>query len=128
VVPGLIPVEPDGDKVARARAASIYVESGNVYLPTPGGGYEAQRTRYWRGVAATPRSWLPLDAVVSAWVSAFVDQWSVFPKGANDDDVDAGSQAIRRLAANGDVMGRLRRLEIDEAGLTEAATAAAARY
>jgi len=34
-VPGLIAVNPEGGKMARAQAASPQVEAGNVYLPHP---------------------------------------------------------------------------------------------
>jgi len=35
VIPGLIPVEPKGSKVARAQACAPYIEAGNVHLPDP---------------------------------------------------------------------------------------------
>ena len=34
-IPGLIGVNPDGGKIARAQAVSPQCESGNVYLPHP---------------------------------------------------------------------------------------------
>ena len=34
-IPGIIPVNPEGGKVARAAAVSPLVEAGNVYLPHP---------------------------------------------------------------------------------------------
>ncbi|MBI3696540.1 MAG: phage terminase large subunit, partial [Acidobacteria bacterium] len=34
-IPGLIAVNPDGGKEARANAVSPQIESGNVYLPDP---------------------------------------------------------------------------------------------
>ncbi len=34
-IPGLLPVNPQGGKIARAAAVSPLVEAGNVYLPHP---------------------------------------------------------------------------------------------
>lgn len=70
-VPGLVPVEPAGDKVARASAISGFVEAGNVYLPEP--------------------------SPDRPWVGDLVAELASFPSGANDDQVDALSQALHRL-------------------------------
>lgn len=67
-VPGLIAVEPDGDKVARAIAASSTIEAGNVWVPN------------------------------EPWGDEVIDAWTFVPNGDNWDDVDAGSQAIRYLS------------------------------
>lgn len=69
-VAGLIPVEPDGSKEARARAVTPFVESGSVRLPAP---------------------------ELCPWVGGFVDEHAAFPNGSHDDQVDATSQAINRL-------------------------------
>ena len=80
-VPGVIGVDPKGDKVARARAAAPLLEAGNLYLPgapSPDGqGYDRVRT---------PR-----------WVQSFVEECAAFPNVAHDDQVDAFSQAMTRL-------------------------------
>ena len=34
-IPGILPVNPEGGKVARAAAVSPLIEAGNVYLPHP---------------------------------------------------------------------------------------------
>lgn len=68
---GLIAVEPEGGKVARAQAVSPQIEAGNVYLPDPG---------------EVP------------WVDAFVEECVAFPNGAHDDQVDAMTQALLRFA------------------------------
>jgi predicted phage terminase large subunit-like protein len=34
-VPGLVPVEPLGGKIARAEAVSPFLKAGNVHVPTP---------------------------------------------------------------------------------------------
>lgn len=68
-VTGLIAVNPEGGKIARAHAASPVVESNNVYLPHP---------------------------ALHAWVNTFIDSCAGFPNAANDDDVDAFTQAVIR--------------------------------
>lgn len=69
-VPGLIPIEPDGSKLARAHAVTSYWEAGNIYLPHPD---------------------------EAPWVKELVAELTIFPAGANDDQVDALTQAVRRL-------------------------------
>lgn len=69
-IPGMIAVTPEGGKESRAQAVSPYVEAGNVYLPNPD---------------------------LFPWVKEFVEEYAFFPRGAHDDDVDAGTQALRRL-------------------------------
>jgi len=69
-VPGLIPVEPEGGKIARANAVSPYVESGNVFLPS---------------LQHAP------------WINDFLEEYASFPHGRNDDQVDAGTQALAHL-------------------------------
>jgi predicted phage terminase large subunit-like protein len=69
-VPGLIPVEPDGSKLARAHAVTAYWEAGNVWLPHPD---------------------------IAPWVKDLVAELTTFPAAPNDDQVDALSQALRRL-------------------------------
>jgi predicted phage terminase large subunit-like protein len=76
VVPGIVPVQPEGGKLARARAVQPLVEAGNVYLPNP----------------------RPHGTLVPgrAWVEDFVHQLTVFPRAAHDDDVDAFTQLLVR--------------------------------
>jgi predicted phage terminase large subunit-like protein len=69
-VGGMLPIEPRGSKLARAQAVSPLVEAGNVYLPSS-----------------------------APWLSDFLDEFAVFPFGANDDQVDAFSQGLDYLAA-----------------------------
>lgn len=69
-VPGIIPEEPQGSKLARAHAVSPLVEAGNVWIPEP---------------------------ELCPWVAEFVDEHAAFPNGANDDMVDTTSQALNRL-------------------------------
>lgn len=69
-VPGIIPIEPDGSKLARAHAITSYWEAGNVWLPHPD---------------------------LNKWVKELVAELTAFPASANDDQVDALTQALRRL-------------------------------
>ena len=60
-----IAVNPKGGKVARVNAVSSAIESGHVYLPEG-----------------------------APWVPGFIDQFTAFPAGKNDDMVDSASQAL----------------------------------
>jgi len=66
-IPGLIPVEPEGGKVARANAVAPFIEAGNVFLPDP---------------------------QHAPWIHDFVEECAAFPGGRHDDQVDAMSQAL----------------------------------
>lgn len=69
-VPGLVPVEPKGSKLARVNAWAPLAESGHM--------------------------WLPADHLAS-WVDAYIDECATFPNGAHDDQVDQTSMAADRL-------------------------------
>lgn len=69
-VPGIVPVEPDGGKEARAAAVSPLVEAGNVWLPT---------------------------SELAPWSDTVIEECAGFPTAAHDDDVDSLSQALNRL-------------------------------
>lgn len=73
-ISGLIAVNPEGGKVARAQAVSPQIEAGNVYLPHP---------------------------TIAPWIDAFIEECAAFPNGAHDDMVDAMSQALNRLRSGG---------------------------
>lgn len=75
-IPGIIPVEPDGGKIVRAQAVAPYFESGNVYLP---------------------------HHTIAPWSGEVIEEYKTFPNGLHDDDVDATTQAINKLAAGGTV-------------------------
>ena len=66
---GILPVNPEGGKVARAMAVSPLIEAGNVYLPHPS---------------------------IAPWVNDFIEECAAFPNGARDDQVDATTQALLR--------------------------------
>lgn len=67
-ITGIVAVNPEGGKEARAHAVSPEVEAGNV--------------------------WLPRDA---AYTDGYLYEMGVFPNGAHDDQVDATTQALNRL-------------------------------
>jgi predicted phage terminase large subunit-like protein len=69
-VPGLIAINPEGSKEARAHAVTHFHEGGNVYLPDPN---------------------------IHPWVFEFIDEHSSFPSADHDDQVDAGTQALARM-------------------------------
>lgn len=86
-IPGIVPVEPDGGKVARAAAVSPLVESRNVWLPDPA--IEADLTADPSIEDATPWPY--------AWVPDFIEEAAGFPTAAHDDQVDSMTQALNRL-------------------------------
>lgn len=67
---GMIAVEPDGGKIARANAAAPLFEAGNVFLPDP---------------------------AKCAWTQSYLYEMFIFPNGKHDDQVDATSQALNYL-------------------------------
>lgn len=72
-VPGIEAVTPQGGKESRANATASYHRAGNVFLPDP---------------ARHP------------WVHDYIEEHTSFPFGPHDDQVDAQSQAITRLASD----------------------------
>lgn len=66
-IPGIIAVNPEGGKEARANAVSPLYEAGNVYDPHP---------------------------ALQNWVEESWDSFVAFPTAAHDDDVDAATQAL----------------------------------
>jgi predicted phage terminase large subunit-like protein len=68
-ISGLIPIQPQGSKIARAQAASPIVEAGNVHLPEPN---------------------------QNPWVNDFIEECAAFKgtDGEINDQVDAMTQAI----------------------------------
>lgn len=70
-ISGLVAHNPRGDKVQRAFGVQGDLESGSLWVPDPGtAGFD---------------------------VRGFIDECAQFPNGANDDQVDAMTQAILRL-------------------------------
>lgn len=68
VIPGLIPVNPQGGKEARASAVQPLVIAGNIHIPT-----------------FTP------------WAAALIEEAAAFPNATHDDQVDALTQALTHL-------------------------------
>ena len=73
-ITGLIPVQPEGSKEARAHAVSPECESGNVFLPHP---------------------------QIAPWVWDFIEECAAFPNGKYADQVDTMTQAVNRLDSRG---------------------------
>lgn len=75
----LVPVKPLGSKISRATDASkamsmvAQCEAGHLYLPHP---------------------------AIASWVNDFIEEYTKFPFGKHDDQVDAGTQAIARLSSS----------------------------
>ena len=67
-IPGVLAIEPDGSKEARAYATQPIFASGNVWLP---------------------------DASLAPWIVDWVTEHKRFPRGIANDRVDAQTQAIR---------------------------------
>lgn len=67
---GIIAVQPEGSKSARAAAVSPLCESKNVYLPHP---------------------------MLFPWVNQYIEQLAKFPNDIHDDMVDETSQALKRF-------------------------------
>jgi predicted phage terminase large subunit-like protein len=98
-IPGLVAVDPDGSKEARAAAVSPMCEAGNVHLPDP---------------AIWPE------------VSEWLDEICTFPKGVHDDRVDAFTQALKRLKEH--IQSGAGRNATTKGELTEAARVSRERY
>lgn len=69
-ISGLIAIEPQGGKIVRAVACSPLIEAGNVFLPYPS---------------------------IASWINDYVEEFSIFPNGSNDDQVDSSSQSLNWL-------------------------------
>jgi len=69
-ISGIIEVEPQGGKEARAQAVLPGIESGNVYLPHP---------------------------AIAPWTMDYIEEWAAAPHGDYWDQIDATSQALIRL-------------------------------
>ena len=71
-IPGIIPVQPNGGKEARVHSITPYLEAGNVMLPKH-----------------------------APFTEKLVEECMSFPRGANDDGVDAMTYAIDKLLVSG---------------------------
>ena len=68
-IPGIIAIEPEGGKLARAHSISPLWEAGSIELPDP-------------------------QVFEAPWVNQYIHNICTFPKAAHDDDMDATSQAL----------------------------------
>src|SRR6201999_3237592 len=68
-IPGVVPINPEGGKVARAQATAPLWEAGSIELPDP-------------QVFGCP------------WMEDYLHSICTFPKAAHDDDMDSTSQAL----------------------------------
>ena len=75
-IPGIIPIDPHGDKASRFDASLPLWEAGNIMLPHPD---------------------------IAPWVVQYVAEITTFPAAANDDQADATSQALDWFRLHGAV-------------------------
>lgn len=71
---GVLPITPDGSKIARAYATQPWFAAQNVWLPDPS---------------------------LAPWVWEWITEHKRFPRGKEDDRVDAQTQAIRHFQRSG---------------------------
>jgi len=69
-IPGIVKKDVQGSKTDRLLSVSPFIQSGNVYLPDP---------------------------KQNMWVLDFISEYANFPNAGDDDQVDAGSQALDDL-------------------------------
>ncbi len=93
-----------GMNEAERAAVQELRRSGMGHLrPEPPIGDKSIRARTWIAPAAEAGNVrLPADA---PWVPAWLDEHASFPEGANDDQVDADSQALKRLGKRKKMQG-----------------------
>ncbi len=68
-IPGIIAINPEGGKIARAQATAPLWEAGSIELPDP-------------------------QVFNCPWIEDYLHNICTFPKAAHDDDMDATSQAL----------------------------------
>jgi predicted phage terminase large subunit-like protein len=68
-IAGVVAVNPEGGKIARAQATAPLWESGSIELPDP-------------------------QVFGCSWIEDYLHNICAFPKAAHDDDMDATSQAL----------------------------------
>lgn len=69
-ITGIVDINPKESKIARANAITPFMEAGNVWFPHPD---------------------------EQPWVNDLIAELLAFPNGANDDQVDALTQALHRI-------------------------------
>ena len=68
-IPGIMAINPEGGKIARAQATAPLWESGSIELPDP-------------------------QVFNVRWIEDYIHNICTFPKAAHDDDMDSTSQAL----------------------------------
>lgn len=81
LIPGIIPVDPKINKIARAKSASVFYEAGNVFYP---------------------------DQSIAPWIEDHIDELMAFPSSTHDDRVDSASQAVFHFQESSiDILGAM---------------------
>lgn len=70
-IPGVLAIEPEGGKIARAYAIQPQHEAGNLFLPDP---------------------------TIAPWVNEYLTELTAFPGAPNDDEADATTQAVNWMS------------------------------
>ena len=78
-ISGLVPIEPEGGKIARANAVSHMHQAGNVFYPNP-------------------------KTINATWITPHINQILGFPKAKHDDSVDAETQYLHWSSMSGSNM------------------------
>lgn len=81
-IPGVLAINPEGGKIARAWAAQPTVQAGGLYIPADG---------------------MLAGQSGADGAQEFIDEHAAFPNGRHDDDVDAMTQAINWHRTNNDL-------------------------
>lgn len=79
-IEGIIAIEPEGGKVARAYAVQPQHEAGNLWIPDP---------------------------EIDPTIETYLTELSAFPNGANDDEADATTQAVNWYSSRDRGLGML---------------------
>ena len=82
----IVPVNPQGGKVARAKATSNFIEQGNMFIPNDFTEQESKQIE-WDGK----------DNHLLSGREKFIKQHSSFPFGTKDDMVDMQTQGLTRI-------------------------------
>jgi len=109
-IPGITPFSPGRtSKEERASAIQPIQQRGDIYLPIGEAyihilemmGLDSISLGDWWAINPPEHEADATHAPVDEWVKELIDEFTKFPKGANDDIVDAVDQAIIYMEANG---------------------------
>lgn len=85
-VKGLVPINPDGGKEARANAVTPFFEAGNVFIPHEKAVFELE-----------DRDGVPFT-LTNEWVDDYKTEMKQFPAGKFDDRIDCTTQILNHWA------------------------------